>query len=32
MKRHEMLFPTDPTPVGKLTAYFAWRKQAEEQS
>ncbi|CAK4033676.1 Hypothetical predicted protein [Lecanosticta acicola] len=31
MKRHETLFPMSPAPVGKLTAYFAWRKQVEEQ-
>ena len=31
MKRHEVLFPANPAPVGKLTAYFAWREQVEER-
>ena len=28
-ERHSMLFPTRPAPVGKLTAYFAWKKRGE---
>ncbi|KAK4626658.1 hypothetical protein CLAFUW4_04726 [Fulvia fulva] len=30
MERHSSLFPTQPVPVGKLSAYFAWRKQTKD--
>ncbi|KAK4504284.1 hypothetical protein PRZ48_005200 [Zasmidium cellare] len=28
MKRHGQLFPAYPTPAGKLTAFYAWMKEA----
>ncbi|KAF2168401.1 hypothetical protein M409DRAFT_53090 [Zasmidium cellare ATCC 36951] len=31
MERHEELFPTDPAPQGKLTAFYAWKDMAEVQ-
>lgn len=30
MARHQPLFPTRPVPIGKLSAYFAWKKRGED--
>ncbi|EME46020.1 hypothetical protein DOTSEDRAFT_22137 [Dothistroma septosporum NZE10] len=31
MKRNSSLFPTRPAPVGKLTAYFAWKQRQDDR-